>query len=266
MTAKKINTAVASNYTGESDRKDTIYNVHGAGNTPFRFGQRVARVFDDMAVRSIPLYNEVQRLSAALALKYYIPETHIYDLGCSTGTTIVALQDAFRDQAAGKKNIPPIVGIDCSAAMVSAAKTKVSALKYNRNISVEHKSIENVKFKRSSVVILNYTLQFLPLNKRADILKKIADSVVSGGILILSEKTAEQDALKENLFTELYYDFKLKNGYTLCEIEEKKKALEGVLIPLSEKQNSELAEAAGFTPVLKVLRGLNFVTFVGFKR
>jgi tRNA (cmo5U34)-methyltransferase len=53
----------------------------------FTFDERVAKVFDDMVSRSVPFYNEVQRIQSDLIIDF-LPENGgiVCDLGCSTGT------------------------------------------------------------------------------------------------------------------------------------------------------------------------------------
>ena len=58
--------------------------------TDFTFDARTAKVFDDMVDRSVPFYGEIQRMITELAADFAVPGTNLYDLGCSTGTTLVA--------------------------------------------------------------------------------------------------------------------------------------------------------------------------------
>jgi tRNA (cmo5U34)-methyltransferase len=89
---------------------------------PFSFTEEVASVFDDMANRSIPFYDEVQRLTVTLAHRYTRPRTNIYDLGCSTGTTIKQLREEItRHGPAGIS----IRGVDSSRAMCLEAEAKL---------------------------------------------------------------------------------------------------------------------------------------------
>ncbi len=57
----------------------------------FNFGEKVAAVFDDMLDRSVPFYQEIQRMIAEMAADFAVDGTNIYDLGCSTGTTLLNL-------------------------------------------------------------------------------------------------------------------------------------------------------------------------------
>ena len=58
----------------------------------FKFDGRTASVFDDMLGRSVPFYDEIQRMTCELAADFAVPGTSLYDLGCSTGTTLAALE------------------------------------------------------------------------------------------------------------------------------------------------------------------------------
>src|SRR4026209_1988415 len=58
----------------------------------FNFGETVASVFDDMLDRSVPFYQEIQRMIGEMAADFAVAGTNIYDLGCSTGNTLLNLE------------------------------------------------------------------------------------------------------------------------------------------------------------------------------
>ena len=102
--------------------QDQVYSRPIKSIPPFSFNEEVAIAFDDMARRSIPFYDEVQRLTVALAQRYAQPYTNIDDLGCSTGTTILQLREAIR--SSGPAGVT-IRGIDSSHAMCRRAEAKL---------------------------------------------------------------------------------------------------------------------------------------------
>ena len=74
-----------------AEGRDTIFVTTASRKSDFEFNERVAAIFDDMLVRSVPFYMEQQAMIRELAKKFFIPGTCIYDLGCSTGTALVNL-------------------------------------------------------------------------------------------------------------------------------------------------------------------------------
>src|SRR6185436_8143162 len=73
----------------------------------FSFGEKVAAVFDDMLDRSVPFYQEVQRMVAEMGADFATEGTNVYDLGCSTGNTLLNLDASV---AKGVK----FIGVDYS--------------------------------------------------------------------------------------------------------------------------------------------------------
>jgi tRNA (cmo5U34)-methyltransferase len=231
--------------------KDRIFNVKLAENKAFEFDSKVATVFDDMISRSVPMYDEVQLASTELVKAVYQPDTKIYDLGCSTGTTILSI----------KKSLPEaqIVGVDSSPEMLSKCQEKLA--EYN-NIELICSDITTTKIVNASVVILNYTLQFVSPEQRLKLLQQIYRSLTPGGALILTEKVVLSSPPMQKIFTYLHHDLKRRNGYSELEISQKRDALENVLVPLTERQNHQLLLEAGFKEVETYLRWINFVTIL----
>src|SRR5262249_27716653 len=77
--------------TAARSSKDEIFKKPIKSVTDFAFGEKVASVFDDMLLRSVPFYEEMQRMIAELAADFAVEGTNVYDLGCSTGTTLLHL-------------------------------------------------------------------------------------------------------------------------------------------------------------------------------
>ena len=243
---------------GEADR---LFDT-GKFPVPFAFNEEVAQVFDDMVSRSVPLYKEVALLVAEWTNKFYQPGTTIYDIGCSTGTTI--------DLAArylshfDKKAI--FIGIDTSEPMLARAKSKLAGWNKEHEIQLTSHSALDVQYCNASVVIVNYTLQFIPVAQRLALLKKIYDGLVPGGILFLSEKLRSCCPEFHELVTDSYERFKEARGYSRTEIERKKEALDNVLVPLTLEEQSELLRAAGFNYFEPMIRWHNFTSFIAIKK
>ncbi|BFU77750.1 carboxy-S-adenosyl-L-methionine synthase CmoA [Arcobacter sp. 15-2] len=222
----------------------------------FEFDEDVASVFDDMLSRSVPHYDDMLNLTTAFALKYTQENSTIYDLGCSTATTLINI-------AKNSNTSLNLIGIDTSNAMLNRAKHKANA--YGIDIKFIEDDIFNVDFQSSNVIISNYTLQFIRPLQREELVKKIYDSLEVGSIFIFSEKVITDNKTLNKQFIDEYYDFKKTQGYSEFEISQKREALENVLIPYSYEENKKMILDAGFSNFDCIFKWVNFATFVAIK-
>ena len=222
----------------------------------FSFDENVAEVFDDMISRSVPLYQEVQQLIPSLAEMLNHDTVKVVDLGCSTGTSLIALA-----QALPKRELE-LIGVDISRPMLEQCEKKLNTLGLNERMKIYQDDIRSFEFKEASIVLMNYTLQFVPVEYRLELLSRIRQSIRPGGFLVLSEKFVHDDVQLDQSLVELYFDYKKRNGYSELEISRKRDALENVLVPFSVKENETLMKEAGFTEVELILKWFNFGTFL----
>ncbi len=239
---------------------DTVFKKPRAEIKAFQFDEEVANVFDDMVSRSVPFYHEIHGVLLDMADRCLAEQTAIYDLGCSTGTTMVLL-----DQHLQKKGFQRgrIYGIDNSEAMIRASEKKFNdhGLK---NWDLLTEDLEQFAFREpAGLVLMNYTLQFLSPTSRDGLIKKIFDSLIPGGIFLLAEKICSADDEIQDLTTTLYYDFKKRMGYSELEISQKREALENVLIPLTPETQIKQLKAGGFDHVEMLFRWYNFAVYIG---
>lgn len=222
----------------------------------FEFDEDVASVFDDMLSRSVPFYNEMLKLTTAFALQYAKKNSVVYDLGCSTATTLINIANHSKIDL-------DLIGIDTSEAMLKRASSKSHA--YGIDIEFIQNDIFNVDFKKSDVIISNYTLQFIRPLQREKLIKKIYNSLHEGSIFIFSEKVITDNKTLNKLFIDEYYNFKKEQGYSEFEIAQKREALENVLIPYSYEENKNMILDAGFSHFDCIFKWVNFATFIAVK-
>ncbi len=225
---------------------------------PFSFNQEVAQVFDDMVRRSIPLYCDVTRYTADLACHFYQDETYIVDIGCSTGTTTELMGCQLRRPG-------HFLAIDNSPAMIEKAHEKLVEFPDRHQLDLRCQDIMQTELPVASVVVVNYTLQFLPLADRRVLLQRIYESLAPGGILLVSEKVRSSCPQVQEITTLLYERFKEEQGYSRTEIERKKEALDQVLIPYTEDEHKRHLRAVGFTDCDSLMKWNNFVTLLALK-
>jgi tRNA (cmo5U34)-methyltransferase len=239
--------------------RDQVFAEQREAIADFRFGEEVAQVFDDMLSRSVPFYGEIQRMVAELAKDIVEPGSRVYDLGCSTGTTLLMLD---RELPADVQ----FVGIDDSPEMLAKCESKLREQKVRRKVDLECVDLNSgVKMQDASLALMVLTLQFLrPLHRErliADVCKGLRDN----GGLILVEKVLGEDSHFNRLFIKHYYDFKRRNGYSETEIAQKREALENVLIPYKLLENRELLLKSGFRYVDVFFKWYNFCGIVAIK-
>ncbi len=235
-------------------KKDRIYSNPLGGVQPFAFNEQVAQVFDDMLERSVPLYREGLRRQAQLARRYYHKGTSVYDLGCSHGN----LGMAILDQLGG--DLQELVGVDTSGPMLDRYRLRLQGHPWGERVALRQEDIRATPLKGASVVVINLTLQFLPLEDRHALLARVYQALVPGGILLLTEKTCHETPALASLEQERYYNFKAENGYSDLEISQKRDALETVLLPESLDAHLQRLETIGFEDRLVWLKWFNFAS------
>ena len=226
----------------------------------FNFGAETARVFDDMLDRSVPFYNEIQRMIGEMAGDFVQPGSRIYDLGCSTGNTLIALDQCLLEEQL------ELVGMDASEEMLAVARQKFFHQPLKHPFTLQRQNLEEgLIIDNASVVILNLTLQFIRPLYRDDLISRIAQGTRPGGCLLLVEKVLGEPSLLNRLFIKHFYEFKKRNGYTDMEIAQKREALENVLIPYQDAENRALLLKNGYSACEVFFRWYNFSGFIAIK-
>jgi tRNA (cmo5U34)-methyltransferase len=242
--------------------KDTVFQAGDPGE-PFRFNAEVAAVFPDMLRRSIPGYEASLEAIGSLAARYVRPGTRCYDLGCSLGAASLAMRQGIR--AAGCR----IFAIDNAPAMIERCRGVIRDETRRDPAGAPIELIEgdilDAEISNASMVVLNYTLQFLPLADRDTMLRRIADGLNDGGLLVLSEKVVDPDPAMESLLVALHHEHKRRNDYSALEISRKRAALENVLVPETVEQHRERLLRAGFRSAAVWLRYFNFVSIIAIR-
>jgi tRNA (cmo5U34)-methyltransferase len=208
------------------------------------------------------LYLEQQRMIQDMAATFWVPGTDIYDLGCSTGTTLVNIARTIRSPCR-------LIGFDNSLPMLEQARAKIRKEKLEELVSVQYADLngelELARLDNVSVVTMCWTLQFVrPLN-RDRVMQWIYSGLVEGGVLIVTEKILTNNSHMNRFFMDLYYDFKQRNNYSGDEIRRKREALENVLIPYRTAENLELFRRNGFQIAEPFFQWYNFAGYLCVK-
>lgn len=244
--------------TADQNQTDRVYAKPIKAVGEFQFDAAVADVFENMITRSVPGYGLMLDLIGILAERFAQPDTRCYDLGCSLGASTLKL----------RQHLPAschIVGVDTSAAMVERCRANIARDRSQASVEILEQSVQNTEISNASVVVMNFTLQFIPKADRAAVLKRIAEALVPGGILLLAEKIQFEDADEQNQMVDLHHEFKRAQGYSDLEIAQKRASLENVLVPDTEAEHVARLLEAGFGSARLYVRCFNFVSFLAIK-
>lgn len=257
--------------------RDNIYATPQLDIAGFRFDQAVASVFPDMIKRSVPGYETIIAMTGTLAERYAQPNSRCYDLGCSLGASTIAMRHHIPHKSgkSGSETNCEIVAVDNSEDMLDQCRAVIQ--KDNDNSSVGRTpaeltpvnlvcgNVQDIPITNASMVVLNFTLQFIPMEQRAGLLQRIADGLLPGGVLVLSEKVAFDDQQHQELMIELHHNFKRANGYSDLEISQKRSALDDVLMPETLETHRNRLRKAGFSSVDVWFQCFNFASLIALK-
>jgi tRNA (cmo5U34)-methyltransferase len=244
-------------------KKDHLFRQSNTQIGDFEFNEEVAEIFDDMLLRSVPMYAEQQQMVKNIVERLWIPGTTVYDLGCSTATTLIELCRVLPKSAR-------FIGYDSSQAMIDRANRNLRANRFDNRIELRQADLNGQPSRypldNASVVTMCWTLQFVRPLRRDNVIRWIYDCLADGGILIVNEKILTNDCQMNRLFIDFYYDFKRRQGYSEIEISRKREALENVLIPYRVEENLDLFRRNGFQIVDTFFQWFNFAGFLCIKK
>lgn len=225
----------------------------------WQFDRNVTDVFENMLARSIPEYGTMRALVFDLGATLVRPGTAIIDIGCSKGDALAPFVRQF-----GTAN--RYIGVELSETMLEAARHRFAAPIDQGIVDIRHLDLRaEYPPEMASLTLAVLTLQFTPIEYRKRIMQRIASHTVPGGGLILVEKVLGSSAALEDLFTCRYYKHKAAHGYTTEQIERKRLALEGVLVPVAARWNEDLLREAEFNQVECFWRWCNFAGWIAIK-
>ena len=241
------------------DQPDKLYAQQRDVIERFSFDDAVVQVFPDMIRRSVPGYDTIVEMTGVLAARYAQPQTRLYDLGCSLGASSLAMAQLVHQPGC------EVISIDSSAAMIERARQLVEQASSRTPIRLQQADVLDVSLQPASVVVMNFTLQFIDAAQRDTLVARIAEALQPGGVFVLSEKICFADPGEEQLQQQLHHAFKFNNGYSQLEISQKRTALENVLVPETLEAHRARLQRAGFSKVSVWFHCFNFMSLVAFR-
>ncbi len=239
--------------------REGIYSNDDGPAAPFEFSEAVVKVFPDMIERSVPGYRLLLDYTGLLVSRAVRPRTRIYDLGCSLGAATLAARRAVRADDVG------IVAVDRSPDMVARCREVMADDNSRVPVEVIEADIRDIPIENASVVLVYFTLQFLPLAERDALVARIHDTLVPGGVLVLAEKLAFEPSARQDWLDTHHHDFKRSQGYSDLEIARKRQALDNVLVPETRQQHHARLDRAGFATVVDWFQCFNFAAIAAVR-
>lgn len=227
-----------------------------AGRADWNFGGAVPDSFEDMARRSIPLYDEGHELILEVSDYFVGDGSVVIDLGCATGRLLGRLAERH----AARHDVR-LVGLDREPAMIDKARSSHPGPEYHAEDLLHWDFGE----EQADLIISYYTIQFVRPAVRQELFRRLFRSLRWGGALLLFEKTRGPDARFQDMVTGLYNEYKIRQGYEPDEILAKTRSLKGVLEPFSTAGNLDLLARAGFKDCMTILKYICFEGMVAIK-
>ena len=226
---------------------------------PWVFDEAVAAKFDDMLERSIPEYETMRELTTLVASSTLDRPGLVVDLGCSRGEALAPLVEL-----AGARQDLRFLGYEVSPPMVAAAEERFAG---DDRVEILFRDLRDgipPATYPCNAILSVLTMMFVPVNYRAKLLDDVYRSLRPGGVFVLVEKVLSSPKL-DDLFNANYHLRKTSTGYTPDEIQRKRLALEGVLVPSDAASNRNALWRAGFREVDAFWRWFNFEGLVAVR-
>lgn len=213
--------------------------------------------FDEHVRLSVPLYDEGHEIACRLGDFFLPPEGTVIELGTSTGVLAQKFLQFHKDRSDIR-----YIGIDRVEGMLAVARQRCAA---DPRAEFVHGDVSGVPFPEASLVLSYCTMQFVHPRTRQEVFDKVYRALQWGGAFFLFEKVRAPDARFQDLATQLYHEFKLRNGFDEKEILSKQRSLKGVLEPFSTQGNLDLLGRAGFKDVMTIIKYVCFEGFLAIK-
>lgn len=239
--------------------QDRIYSQPREAIQDFVFDTKVVSVFEDMINRSVPGYAGLLSMIPVFTRRFVTASSNCYDLGCSLGAATLSMQQSVMCDDV------TIFAIDNSVAMVSKCRDILDKHRNQVNVDVREADINTVTIDNASMVVMNFTLQFIDEASRDNVVDRIYQGMNTGGLFLLSEKIRFDSDEQQQLMTELHHEFKKANGYSDLEISQKRTALENVLVPETVEGHIQRLRRAGFSQVYCWYQCFNFISIMAVK-
>ena len=209
-----------------------------------KFDFNTIKNFDDHIDKSIPNYDLLISATQSISEYFFIKDSNVYDLGCSTGKLLKSIKTTCKK-----------IGYDYSTLLPASTNSERF-----ENVNLN----DSFDLKNACLVYSIFTMQFLDPNKRLSYLKNIYEGLNEGGALIICEKVYQNDGKFQDILGFSHYDYKL-NSFTSDEILNKERDLRYIMKPNTEIDLATLIDKAGFNKVTTFWQMFNFKGYIAIK-
>lgn len=210
-----------------------------ADPTRFVFDAEVTGVFQSMASRSIPLYEEAHTMHVSMLRSWLEePRVKVLDIGASRGRFIDHIVAQHGRERLGAPT-DTRGGIEVTALDISEDMCAVLRQNYPE-ITVRQQDLRAPEFlvgsiEQYDIICAYYVLQFIQPAWQVPVLRRLLGLLKPGGVLILGQKLAHGGMLGR-LGHEQYIRWRMANGYSREEIAAKTRALANSMWPMDESE------------------------------
>lgn len=210
-----------------------------------KFSFETINNFDKHISGSILGYEILHNLIVNISSFFIKKNTTPIDLGCTSGMLIEIIEQKYNCKC---------IGFD------------ITDKQFKKGFDLRLQDITDINFNipKTNLIFSIFTLQFIELSKRIQVLKNIYNSLEKNGCLIICEKEIAKNGIIQECFTFSNYDYK-KNNFTNDEILKKEVDLRNIMNPLQSNDNIELLKKAGFKTIETFFQSLNFKGYICIK-
>lgn len=206
-----------------------------------KFSFSTIKNFDDHISGSIRGYILLDELICNLAEFWAKDGSKILDFGCTSGRLISKLAFIYENTEC--------IGYDI---------TDNNFLNQNRAKLIRQDiTCPEFEIPTNNLSLSVFTLQFLQIDKRTELLMKIYKSLNKNGAFIICEKEISRSGQIQEAFTFANYDYK-REKFNAEEVLQKEKDLRSIMNSLSDGSNEKLLHEVGFSVVSQFFQSLNF--------
>jgi trans-aconitate methyltransferase len=198
----------------------------------FRF-KDIAEDYDKHVNDHIPNYLKVIQKTLSIC-SLYPYNSNIVDFGSANGQTLKTLSNLGYNNLHGVEPVQEMINIS------------------DPQVATYYKELPDIEF---DIIIANWVLHFI--QDKSNVLEKFYNSMNKSSTLILSEKVSTDLVIRK-----FYHNFKISNGLSKQQIENKERNLVGVMYLLSLKEYILLLNTIGFTTIEIIDGDWGFVTLM----
>jgi tRNA (cmo5U34)-methyltransferase len=192
-------------------------------------------------LKSIPNYDVLISSIKSISEYFFVEQTNIYDLGCSTGKLLKSINGNYNK-----------IGYD----MATLLPVDDGFFEVDLNVPFP--------INDACMVYSIFTMQFLNPSKRQEYLQTIYEGLIKGGALIICEKVYQDHGKIQEIISFSHYDYKLKH-FTSDEIISKERDLRFIMKPCLNEDLTNMLKDAGFNMICDFWQMFNFKGIIAIK-